>query len=561
VKKKILPLAGLAALVALQSAVAWNGRLGWKGRAEAAGPEERIRVLGRAEAVFPWNAAVPFELGKAHFERGVQALGDPETRDRSFGLSVEAFLRSLRLDPGDAAAHFHLGQTLLYMSYLSLPSPLPYFEEYERAARLTGHNSRIHFEVGKVLLGRWPALASAEREFAVDILRRTLAGGDLERLREALETWALEVNDYELVDRVLPDDAAALRAYARFLGERGLARDKRHEALARAERLDFVRAGREVDEGRRDAEAFRLAEAGGRFRAALDALGRVRFYQALAGRELVDAAEYDGLRKTALRLLAMTRIEGTRSLVDEDGVVADYLAGGDEFTALGDFERFLKERGLLGEGPTAAAPFKDLPTLAFRMTLDFQMNRYRDIVRTGDLLASSSIVVAPSGRPSYIKVLNLVGEANLKLDNVYEAERHFRLALEVEPGNLDALLGLERCYGRLNDEDRAAEVRRRIDGVVSPAGIDLRARRLAKGETFAVAYVADGRPGTLRLEFRPDPAGSAPLVAVFLNGRVVWEENGDTGTAVFRATLRAGRNSLEIEAVGGPVTLVSISRE
>ena len=41
------------------------------------------------------------------------------------------------------------------MSYLGLPAPLGYFEEYKRAAELTGHNSQIHFDVGKVLLGRW----------------------------------------------------------------------------------------------------------------------------------------------------------------------------------------------------------------------------------------------------------------------------------------------------------------------------------------------------------------------------------------------------------------------
>ena len=85
-------------------------------------------------AVFPWNDLVAFELGKAYFERGAEALGDPAARDRSFGQAVEAFLRSLRLDPGRAAVHFHLAQTLLYMSYLSLPAPVPYFEEYKRAA-------------------------------------------------------------------------------------------------------------------------------------------------------------------------------------------------------------------------------------------------------------------------------------------------------------------------------------------------------------------------------------------------------------------------------------------
>jgi tetratricopeptide (TPR) repeat protein len=560
VSKKILLLAGLAALVALQAAVAWNGRLERSGRAEGADPEESVRVLGRAEAVFPWNAAVPFELGKAHFERGVRALSDPNVRDRAFGLSVEAFLRSLRLDPGDAAAHFHLAQTLLYMSYLDLPAPLPYFEEYRRAARLTGHNSQIHFEVGKVLLGRWPSLARDERDFATDILRRTLAGGGPERLREVLETWALEVGDHGLIEAVLPEEPSALRAYARFLGERGLALERRHGALARAERLELGRARSEIGEGLRAAEDLRLDEAAALFGKALEALGGIRYYQSLAGRELLDAAEHERLRRTALRHLAMVRVDQTRSLVDETGVLDDYLDAGDEFTALGEFERFLKERGLLGEAPTTAAPFKDLATLAFRMTLDFRMNRYRDIVRAGDLLASSSVVVAPSGRPSYLRILNLIGEADLKLDYVYEAERHFRLALEAEPESLEALLGLERSLGRLNDEAGAAEVRARIEAVLGPARIDLGGKRLPKGETFAIALPADGRPASLRIEFRADPAVRAPLVAVFLNGRAAWEGNGDTGPAVVSAVLRAGLNSLEIEAVGGPLALIAVTR-
>ncbi|MCK7518158.1 MAG: hypothetical protein MZV64_10755 [Ignavibacteriales bacterium] len=86
----------------------------------------------------------------------------------------------------------------------------------------------------------------------------------------------------------------------------------------------------------------------------------------------------------------MNRIEETRSLADEDGSVAAYLAVEDEFTALGEFEAFLRERGLLGDGTPAGAPLKDLRTLAFRTALDFQLNRYRDIVKTGDLLESSS---------------------------------------------------------------------------------------------------------------------------------------------------------------------------
>jgi tetratricopeptide (TPR) repeat protein len=559
-KKKILPLLGLAALVLLQAAVAWNGRLLWKGRAVAAAPDERVRLLRRAEAVFPWNADVAFELGKAYFERGAEALGDPAARDRSFGLSVESFVRSLRLDPGVAAVHFHLAQTLLYMSYLPDAAPLPYFEEYRRSARLTGHNTQIYFDVGKVMLGRWTSLAPEEKEFAVDVLRRSLAGRDEDRLAEILETWRLEVGDYALISRILPDDAGALRVFARFLGERGLSLVERHAALARAEALDLAAAKAAVDEGRREAESFRLAEAADRYRAALAALARIKFYPSPSGGPSVDPKDFEALRRTARRLLAMARIEATRSLVDEDGTIAAYLAGGDEFTALGEFERFLEERGLIGEGPTANTAFKDLPTLAFQMTLDFEMNRYRDIVQVGDLLASSSIVVGPSGRPSYVRILRLIGEADLKLDYVYEAERHFRMALEAEPENFDALLGLERCYGRLNDEAKAAEVRATIVRLTGPAVIDLGGKSLPKGESFMLDLLADGRPETLRIELLPETPGSPALVAVFLNGRVVRENNGDTGLIALAADLKPGRNSLAIEAVGDAVRLVAVTR-
>jgi tetratricopeptide (TPR) repeat protein len=257
----------------------------------------------------------------------------------------------------------------------------------------------------------------------------------------------------------------------------------------------------------------------------------------------------------------MTRIEETRSLADADGTIAAYLEMEDQFTLLGEFETFIKERGLLGEGPTAASPSKDLQALAFRMALDFQQNRYRDIVRVGDLLASSSLVISPSGKVSYVRVLGLIGESYLKLDYIYEAEKYFRMALEIEPENLGVLLGVEKCCDRLNDEVKAAEVRRTIDSLVSPGTIDLGGRFLRKGESFEEVLVTDGRPRRISLEFAPPAAGSRPLVTVCFNGRVVWEGAAGAGSASFPVSPRPGRNSLEITAVSEPVALARISQD
>lgn len=552
--KKTLSLAGLAALVVLQAAFAWNARLCWRAKAVATDPDEKIRLLLRAGAVFPWNDAVPYELGKAYFERGAEALGDPAARDGLFRLSIESFLRSLRLNSGSPAAHFELAQTLLYAGYAALPTPLAPFDEYRRAAELTGHNSQIHFDAGKVLLGRWEELGPKERDFVAGLLKSSLAGKGEERLLDLLEAWSLSTRDPGLIDRILPEDAASLRTYARFLGERSLSLEDRQTALARAEALEVARAGAELDRGRREADAFRMAEASARSTAALEALGPVRFYQTLAGKELFDPREFARIRKAALRLLAMSRIEEARSLTDEDGTIAAYLDAEDDFTALGGFETFIKERGLLVDsGPDS--PFKDLRTLAFRMGLDFKLNRYRDIARVGDLLTSSSLVIAPSGRPSYVRILRLIGESNLKLDNVYEAERFYRTALEAAPGDLEVLLGLERCYSRLNDESRAAEIRRAVDRLTGPGEIDLGGRVVAKGETVKVDLVSAGGPRTIRLEFTPVAPGGRPLVAVFLGGRVTWEKYGDTGIAEFSGTLAAGPASLEISAVNEAIAL------
>jgi tetratricopeptide (TPR) repeat protein len=557
--KKLLLIAGLAALAVLQALFAWNAYQCWRAKAVIQDPDAKIRLLLRADAVFPLNGAVSSELGRVYFERGAEALSDPAVRDTMLRLSIDAYLRSLRLEPGSPAAHFGLGQTLLYADYAGQPTPLAYFDEYKRAAELTGHNSQIHYETGRVLLGRWDSLTPGERDFVAGLLKSSIAGGGGERLPDLLEAWNLAGRDAGLIDRVLPDDPDSLRTYARFLGERSLSLEARQGALARAEALEVARARKDVEQGRRAAESFRAAEASSHATAALEALGSVKFYQALSGKELFDPREFAVLRKSARRLLALNLIEETRSLDDEDGTIAAYLDAEDDFTALGEFETFLKERGLLSETEDGS-PFKDLKALAFRMGLDFKLNRYRDIARVGTLLTSSSMVIAPSGKPSYVRILRLIGESNLKLDNVYEAEAFYRRALEAGPDDLDVLSGLERCFGRLNDEAKAAEVRLAIGKLTSPAEIGLGGRPVAKGETVKIDLVTTGGAGAFRLAFGPAAAGGpVPLVTVLLDGRVAWEKYGDTGMAEFAGTLGPGRASLEITAVSGPIDLAHLS--
>lgn len=555
--KKVLLLAGLAALAVLQGAYAWNARLGWRARAVAQNPEEKLRLLRRADAVFPWSSAVSFELGQAYFEQGAEAMGDPEARDPLFRKAIASYLRSLRLDPGSAAAHLGLGQALLYAGYAGLPTPLPYFDEYKRAAQLAGHTSQIHYEAGLVLFERWDSLKPEEQDFAARLLKSALAGPGEARLQGLLESWYLSGHEPGRMERVLPDEAGALRAYARFLGERSLSLEDRQSALARAEALEVARARAEAERSRRAADAGMPSESAFRGNVALDALKSVRFYQALTGKELFAPQEYDRLLKSVRRLLAMSWVIENPSLDDPEGILAAYLDAEDDLGALGAFERFLKERHLLDEG-SGGTPFRSMKALAFRLGLDFKLGRYHDISGIEGLLASSSTVLAPSGRESYARILRLIAEASLRLNNDIEAEAFFRKAREVGPESLDLLLGLERCYRSAGDETKAAEMREAALKLTTPQELDLGGRAVAKGQTARIDLVTTGGPRAFRLDFGPSEPGTVPLVSIFLDGRVVWEKYGDTGIAEFTGTVKEGPARLEITAVNSPVGLIRL---
>jgi hypothetical protein len=555
--KKVLPIAGLAALVALQAATAWNARLCWRAKALAQNPGEKIRLLRRADAVFPWSSAVPFELGQSYFEQGIEAMGDPETRDALFQNAVASYLRSLRLNPGSAAAHLGLGQALLYAGYAGLPTPLPYFDEYKRAAELTGHASEIHYEAGRVLFERWDSLKPEEQDFAARLLKRSMSGPGEARVLDLLESWYLSGHDAARIGRVLPDEAEALKTYARFLGERSLSLEDRQAALIRAEALEVARARAEAERSRRAADADMPSESAYRGNVALDALKSVRFYQALVGKELFAPQDYDRLLRSVRRLLAMSWVIENPSLDDPEGILAAYLEAEDDTEALGAFEKFLQERRLLGAG-SGATPLRSMKALAFRMELDFKLGRYLNIAGVEGLLASSSTVLAPSGREGYVRILGLIAAASLKLNNDIEAEAFYRKAREIGPDSLDLLLGLEECYRRMGDETKAAGMREAALRLTTPKDLELGGQAVAKGQTARIDLITTGGPRAFRLHFGPSEPGTVPLVSIFLDGRVVWEKYGDTGLAEFAGTVKEGAARLEISAVNVPISLIRL---
>ena len=528
----------------------------YRAKAHPDDPAERIRLLERADGLFPWNAQVHFELGKAYFERGVEGLTDTSRRDASLRRSFEAFQRSLRLDPGALQTHFQFAQSLLYMTYLSLPAPVSWFEEYKKAALLTGHNGQVFFEVGKVLLSRWTGLSPSERVFTRDILKRMLAQKDRKRLAALLPIWDMHSRDYGLMDDILPEDEALLRSYAKFLGERQLSPEARHRALARAEHLDFLAASAAFEAGQRALDSFRIKEADALFTKGLDLLERVRFYQTLSGQSLIDPKEHAGLVRSSRLARAKSRIEGSRTLESAAQDLEAYLALEDRVTAVAELEAFLKERGVLPSEPSLNA--KDLKALVFQLRLGFRQNRYRDLTRLGNSLESGLVFVPEAMRPDLLATYEIIGDAFQKLDYVYEAERFYAKALEGGKRDLPLLLKVRKGYERLNDEAGILRIGEIIRTSLTP-GEQALSGTVPKGEARTFTLVLEGGRAVVELEFAASGEGPAPLAVIEFNGRVVWEGPAGPGVRGLEVETSAGTNSLSLGAVSGEVIPVRLA--
>ena len=555
--KKILILAALGLIGLAAVCLYWNAHLYYKAKDTIEDPAARVRLLEKANAFFPWNDLVHFELGKAYFELGNENLGEVGRRDADFRKGLRSFERSLRLSPGSLQAHFQMAQSLLYMTYLSLPVPVGYFEEYKKAALLTGHNSPIFYEVGKVLFSRWPELTASEKEFTLDILKKLLAQKDQEKLLTLLRIWDMNVKDYGTLDRILPEDPGVDRVYAGFLGERGLSQEERQKALSRAEHLEYLKAKNESEQGQRAFDDFQIGDAAGHFSACLDILKNIRFYQTLSGQSLIDRKEYEDLRKFTLLNLAKCKIEGTRKLEDAEPEIDAYLSLENQVAALGEFETFLKERGVLSAEPVLNV--KDLKQMAFRLRLAFKQNRYRDITGVGASLDRSLLIVPDDMKADLVVVLVVVGDAYQKLDYIYESEKSFTKALDIDPGNLDALRKLRKCYERLNDIEKAKAAEERVQRVLSPREQPFKGLSLGKGQGHAVALVLEAGKIMLNLGFSNGEAVPGPLVSLDFNGHVVWEGYPGSGGLTLSVDAVTGPNMLFLKAVSGVVTPVRLT--
>ncbi len=158
-----------------------------------------------------------------------------------------------------------------------------------------------------------------------------------------------------------------------------------------------------------------------------------------------------------------------------------------------------------------------------------------------------------------MRILKLIGGSLQKLDSLFEARDYYQQALNRSPKNLELMLQLRANFNRLNESTLIRAINQRIENTLSPNTIALSSNQLDKGHTFRRGLIFDGRAISLDLEFADRGLEPLPLIAVWFNGRIVWEDYIDSEKLTLLLDTQVGDNDLWIQPVNKAVALVGIS--
>jgi tetratricopeptide (TPR) repeat protein len=238
----------------------------------------------------------------------------------------------------------------------------------------------------------------------------------------------------------------------------------------------------------------------------------------------------------------------------------NYLSLEDKVALLNDLEAYLIYQGSIEE--ELGSDFEDLDRLSFQLLLYFKQNRYRDIVRMGDLLKQSFMVVPEAQREKYVEILQIIGDAYHRVNQLYDSSEFYAKALEVDPNNLQTLLRARQNYERLNEDVKVLEISAIIEELLSPSEIDLSTEPpIRKREEYSRSVILEGQDIILHLQFQKDWDDRPPLVFIEFNGNVVLEEYLDYENVSLPLNSYIGENVVRVRAINRPITLLRLQYE
>ncbi len=560
--KKTASIAGLILAAVVCVVLYASLHLTFKARTLDIDPEARLGALRAAERLFPWNEECFEQAGVTLLGRISENLSDSRLTRTDLKEAHADLRRALKLNPGSAAAHLYYAKTLDLMKFLGTGGGESPFPEYEKAARLAGPDRSLIREIGTILLGRWEILSESEKEFTQGLLKKGLLAGDMMGFQEVLHIWDLNIRDDAVMQKIIPDSPPLLRTYAQFLADKGLSLEARHKTLARAERLEYEQAWEEAEMAQNLMKTGAIPEALQHLSGCLNILKKIKFFGRLTDEQGIGAEmeKKATLLRTVSLDLAKAKLEENRNLAEAQEPLRAYLALESDFNQITALETYLKELNIIPE-TDADLQIKNIRQLSFDILLMFKLHKYRQIISLGSQLQRSLLVADPSANKDLSEIFRIVGDSYLKLDFVYESEAFYQRALELSPGDPEVLLRMRKYYERRNETEKLSEVDRLLSGVLSEGVILSQPRLLPKGVPFEQTLLMNVSETRVRfdLQFEALPENPRPLVSVYLNDRVYWEQYLPGASISLELSTEEGFNRLQVLPVNGPVVLAKVS--
>ena len=153
----------------------------------------------------------------------------------------------------------------------------------------------------------------------------------------------------------------------------------------------------------------------------------------------------------------------------------------------------------------------------------------------------------------------MVGDAFLKQDFLYDANTYYKKVLEIDPGNLDMLLSIRESYERYNDESMTRQLDEMIAAILSPQERLFENLTVRKDKAFAHKMSLDGKRIAINLNIQNNTEVVKPLVSVFFNDIIVWENYVENGEISIFVRPLPGENRLVISPVNTDIIIQRIA--
>jgi hypothetical protein len=123
------------------------------------------------------------------------------------------------------------------------------------------------------------------------------------------------------------------------------------------------------------------------------------------------------------------------------------------------------------------------------------------------------------------------------------------------------LFRLKKYYERRNEAEKGREVDRLLNEVLTAGNVLSQSRLLPKGTAYVQPLILNVNQKKVRLEFQFGtlPGNPQPLVSIFLNGRVYWEDYVAGKAVSLELDAVEGINELQMVAVNGPAALTKVN--